>query len=412
MSRSLTLKIFTGFMLFGLIMGLVFPVYAEFFTTYTEGMRFYFKLGCVVAGLMVGVFNYFLTRWIVLKPLFTIIHQMATIAENENDLTQALRFSAQDELGNVRDYFNLFISKLRDVIKNLIAHAHQLVYASQDLESTSALMLNSTAALEKRSTGSDASIRRLNENISQIAQTIEESNQNIQDVARSAHDLTQTIGSISEKLDATESNAHQAANLVESSASELEQFETLASEISKIIDTINTIADQTKLLALNATIEAARAGEAGKGFAVVAGEVKELASQSSASADEITRLIGRVQQALSETVKSFGGIKQSVYQVSGNLTEISESLNREQRAVANISNAVQNTAQNMQQIESNLSETRQFIGNTSIESEELMELGKRLRQCNESFIKHAEDLSTLAVGFDKMVSHFVTDDLR
>ena len=56
---------------------------------------------------------------------------------------------------------------------------------------------------------------------------------------------------------------------------------------------IETIAGQTNLLALNATIEAARAGEAGRGFAVVAGEVKTLASQTSAATDDVRQRVHR-----------------------------------------------------------------------------------------------------------------------
>jgi methyl-accepting chemotaxis protein len=46
------------------------------------------------------------------------------------------------------------------------------------------------------------------------------------------------------------------------------------------------ISNQTNLLALNASIEAARAGAAGRGFAVVADEIKNLAENSSVTAND------------------------------------------------------------------------------------------------------------------------------
>src|SRR5206468_658358 len=75
------------------------------------------------------------------------------------------------------------------------------------------------------------------------------------------------------------------------------------SEITKVTEVIKSIALQTNLLALNATIEATSAGEAGKGFAVVASEVKELASQSAQSAEDIARKIESVQNSTREAVK-------------------------------------------------------------------------------------------------------------
>jgi methyl-accepting chemotaxis protein len=66
-------------------------------------------------------------------------------------------------------------------------------------------------------------------------------------------------------------------------------------QVNKGVDEIEYIGEQTNLLALNAAIEAARAGEHGRGFAIVADEVRKLSVRSNTAAEEIRRLITKVE---------------------------------------------------------------------------------------------------------------------
>ncbi len=85
-----------------------------------------------------------------------------------------------------------------------------------------------------------------------------------------------------------------ASGITEKTLGEMETIMSSVENIKKILVEIEYIADQTNLLALNAAIEAARAGDAGRGFAVVADEVRKLSARSNTAADEIGKLVGRV----------------------------------------------------------------------------------------------------------------------
>jgi methyl-accepting chemotaxis protein len=80
----------------------------------------------------------------------------------------------------------------------------------------------------------------------------------------------------------------------------MEQVES----IMPFSDDIANIADMSKLLALNAGIEAARAGAHGRAFGVVAEEVKNLAVNSSGSANKIKTQLELVHKFIEETNKS------------------------------------------------------------------------------------------------------------
>ncbi len=90
----------------------------------------------------------------------------------------------------------------------------------------------------------------------------------------------------------------QVADKTKQTALGVERLNERAGQIDGIVKLIKEIADQTNLLALNAAIEAARAGEQGRGFAVVADEVRKLAERTAKATNEISHLVGAIQEEI------------------------------------------------------------------------------------------------------------------
>ena len=104
------------------------------------------------------------------------------------------------------------------------------------------------------------------------------------------------------EVESTVNHIRELSGSLGSASDVVSQLEKDGETIGSVLDVIRGIAEQTNLLALNAAIEAARAGEHGRGFAVVADEVRELASRTAHSTNEIRELLGALTTAANDSV--------------------------------------------------------------------------------------------------------------
>ena len=85
---SILKNLFIAFFAFGVFVGSVFPLWANLFVDWKEGMHGWFVLSCVVAGISIGLLNYWLMKLVLLKRLQCISSTATSISEN--DLTRQL----------------------------------------------------------------------------------------------------------------------------------------------------------------------------------------------------------------------------------------------------------------------------------------------------------------------------------
>ncbi len=139
---------------------------------------------------------------------------------------------------------------------------------------------------------------------------------------------------------------------VQAAAAEVIALNTTADDINRFVGTVSRIADQTNLLALNAAIEAARAGHAGRGFAVVAEEVRKLAEQAQAAADDVVQMTGIVTARVKSTstamqagVSRVGEIERVSRDIDSALTAIGVAAERTRQAAREVTTAAQKNMQ-------------------------------------------------------------------
>jgi len=176
----------------------------------------------------------------------------------------------------------------------------------------------------------------------------------IKDISNSVAHIKDNTYEVIKASEQSEVNMNESIKVVNASSEDItkiniqvQTFQEKINKISEIIDMVKKIASQSNLLALNASIEAARAGEAGKGFAVVADQVRQLSSNTSASAEDIVRTvtelqagIGSLASAMDETTIRLANGNQKVEQSVKDIQMINSQINTIREEIDSIYGAV------------------------------------------------------------------------
>ncbi|MGL4506298.1 MAG: methyl-accepting chemotaxis protein, partial [Aeromonas sobria] len=206
----------------------------------------------------------------------------------------------------------------------------------------------------------------------------------------SANTLEEGSGVIKETLDSIEN----ISTTVGEAAGTISELNGHTQQSSEIIGVIRSIADQTNLLALNAAIEAARAGEQGRGFAVVADEVRNLASRSAASTQQITGMISKIQSGADASIRSMettvnnvsrgvslanqtGEAISSIRSHASNLTGLMGEISHTLREQSTAANEVVSTVGNITSLSEQSGDAARHV---SQEASKLKQLSRMLRQ--------------------------------
>lgn len=299
----------------------------------------YSVLGIGALSLVLSSIGNFFFANSITKPILTIAKSMKKV-EN-GDMTVATQVKSKDETGMLGASFNQMTANVRVLLQTAsdmvaqVSDASSTLAASADQVSSSSVNVSRT--MEEIAKGSTEQARDT-EIAVQLSSDLDEKfrqlSQNSSEIAGNAVNV-ETINSDSGKvIEDLIAKSDRNMNSTDRISVAIDTLDSQSKDIGSIVQTITAISSQTNLLALNASIEAARAGEHGKGFAVVAEEIRKLAEESAASANQIGDIVKVIQNQTSTTVGIMGELKTntddqytSVNDMNSKFREISTAIN-------------------------------------------------------------------------------------
>jgi len=347
---SITQKIRYGMLAFGIIMGIVFPFYARLFTDYKEGMQIFFDLGCLIAGVVIGLVSFALVKHFVLNELEKMSLTMKKIAQG--DLKQTIELKSNDSIGALADDINYVASSFKNIIKEIRAQSAITTEAITTLFKET----NQIVELSRQSLDDFKNVNEFADNTTsyskEVTGNIQTLGGNFDTISNKADSISSLNLSITKQCREEYSLSQSAADKSQKSINHIEKLAGSLADINTMMLMVKDIAGRTSLLALNANIEAASAGAAGQGFGVVANEVKALANQTQETTKKIQTTIESLNQNSAKTITAI----QTVSEINTSLQQSSHNINEE----------IINQAEAIGEIVANIENTNNSCNNMSL----------------------------------------------
>jgi len=344
-----------------------------------------------IVGIIAAIIG-FLFANLISSPMVTIANAMKGISEGEGDLTQRLNDRGGDEIADIAHYFNTFVVRIQDVVRDVSQYSVQLAAAAEEVSVTS---------MQTNGNINDQHLQ-----IEQVATAMNEMTATVQDVARNASQAaeeaqkgdqqTQAGGQV---IEGTIDAINQLNGNISAAAQTVTTLEHDGQSIGSVLDVIRGIAEQTNLLALNAAIEAARAGEQGRGFAVVADEVRTLASRTQDSTAEIQSMIEKLQHG---TKESAAAMEASVHLAEDAVTRAhggTDALHNITEAIARIDDMTAQIASASEEQSAVAEEINRSITSISNSARDTVTASQESSHAGESMAKLASDLTNIVHQF-------------
>jgi methyl-accepting chemotaxis protein len=331
-----------------------------------------------VVFIAIGLLLMFIFLRMIFIPLKKVSDYMEEIAAGEGDLTVTIPAGKDNEVGTLAAGFNLFVGKLREIMKTIDRSIRELTanagnLSGQTAEMTEALGNIFTGVEGIRNQAREQNVRAKNtydgvkvieqridgleERLSRQLHAVEESSASINEMTASIQSVTDNVNRVTSRYEQLVKNAKSGKENQRETGNCINQIVKQTENLINANAAINKIAAQTNLLSMNAAIEAAHAGDAGRGFAVVAEEIRSLSETATEQSKTIKQHIQEIQEtvklivtASDKSARSFDGIDADIGDLNDMISEVQTAMSEQNTGIQEILSAVREINESAQAI--------------------------------------------------------------
>ncbi|EOD80475.1 Methyl-accepting chemotaxis protein I [Grimontia indica] len=328
----------------------------------------------------------------ITRPISDLAKVFRDIGEGEGDLRQRLEVKGNDEIGQLAQGFNGFVSKIHQVVGDVAA-------TSQSLNNSASVVAEQAQMTQNQSQSQRDRTMLVVTAINEMGATVNEIAANAAHAADSANNAANETATGQSVVMSAQDNIQQLATDMNNMAEVIRKLAGNTQQIGGILDVIRGVSEQTNLLALNAAIEAARAGEQGRGFAVVADEVRSLASRTAESTNEIQTMIDDLQKEAQFAVEAMENSQQLTFQGADASQNASSALMQINEQIVLISDI--NT-----QVATATEEQSTVVADINRNIEDINETTQQTADTAENMARASDELRELSHTLDELVKRF------